>query len=175
MNTSSPDVRTPASAFCFQPLDGAVEGPAFSAGFQVLSTLIVGGCASWLLHLHQQGLLTRTLGHTQIGWWLGGMGMMVWTWIAILRSRTRIDAQGLQQRWVWNKRVDFQDLTYAKLIRVPGFDWLIAPRLFTRTVMGKPAVFYGATPALIAEFERLAGALRECHQTETVEHGRMPG
>lgn len=157
----TPTTAPQAHGFSFEPTGGAVEGPAFSAVFQLLATLIVGGCGAWLLHLH--GLLTRTLGPAGTAWLLAGLAMMAWTWIAILRSRTRIDTQGLQQRWIWRKRLDFADLAYAKPIRVRGLDWLIAPRLFTKTVMGKPAVFYGATPALVAEFERLSTELKAFH------------
>lgn len=146
--------------FVFTATDGRVEGPAFSAAFQLLSTLIVGGCAAWMLQLWSSGALGsgRTTG---VGWFLAGLALMGWTWIAILRSRTRVDAQGLHQRWIWDKHMAFDDLAYAKLIRVPGLDWLIAPRLYVRTLMGKFNVFYGATPALVQDFERLVRELRE--------------
>lgn len=90
--------------------------------------------------------------------------MMTWTWLSILRSRTRIDSTGLTQRWMWNKHMAFDDLAYGKLIRVRGLDWLIAPRFYVRTLMGKFAVFYGATPQLVAEFERISAELRKFRQ-----------
>ena len=146
--------------FRFAPDAGApVEGAAFSPVFKLLATVIVGGCALGLAQLWSMGALGtgRTSG---IGWFIAGLAMMGWTWLAILRSRTRIDAKGLHQRWVWDKRMDFDDMAYGKLIRVRGLEWLIAPRLYVRTLMGKFAVFYGATPELIAEFERLVTELR---------------
>lgn len=137
-----------------------VEGPAFSPAFQLLCTLIVAGCAAWMLHLWRGGAL-GTAYTSGVGWFAAGLAMMGWTWIAVLRSRTRIDASGLHQRWIWDKHMPFDDLAYAKLIRVPGLDWLVAPRLYARTLVGKFNVFYGATPQLVAEFERLVRELRE--------------
>lgn len=136
-----------------------VEGPAFSRAFKLMATAIVGGCALGLARLWTRGAL-GTAGTSGIGWFIAGLAMMGWTWVAILRSRTRIDGAGLYQRWVWDKRMAFDDLAYGKLIRLRGLDWLIAPRLYVRTLMGKFAVFYGATPELVAEFERLVNELR---------------
>lgn len=149
------------AAFRFQPSsDDAVEGAAFSPVFRLLASAIVAGCVLGLAQLWSMGALgtARTSG---VGWFVAGLTMMAWTWLAILRSRTRIDSEGLYQRWVWDKRMAYDDLAYGKLIRVRGLDWLIAPRLYVRTLMGKFAVFYGATPELIVEFERLVLQLRE--------------
>lgn len=142
--------------------EGTLEGPAFSWPFKLLTTVIVGGCAIWLAQLWSAGALgspTNKTGGT--GWFLAGMALMVWTWFSIMRSRTRLDATGLHQRWIWDKNMAYDDLAYAKLIRIRGLDWLIAPRVYVRTLMGKFSVFYGATPQLLADFERLVVELRE--------------
>jgi hypothetical protein len=81
-----------------------------------------------------------------------------------MTSRTRIDRQGLHQRWIWDKHMAFDDLAFGKLIRVRGLDWLIAPRLYVRTLVGKFAVFYAATPELLAEFERLVAELKQARR-----------
>jgi hypothetical protein len=54
-------------------------------------------------------------------------------------------------------RVD--ELAYAKLIRLRGFDWLIAPRLYARTHGGKFASFYASTPDVLAQFESISQKL----------------
>jgi hypothetical protein len=51
------------------------------------------------------------------------------------------------------------DLAYVKLIRLRGFDWLIAPRLYARTHGGKFASFYASTPDVLAQFERISDKL----------------
>jgi hypothetical protein len=150
----------PAS-FRFVPSGGQpVEDTAFSPLFKLLTTAIVGGCAVWLAQLFTSGVLGtgRTTG---VVWFIAGLVLMAWTWWHILRSRTRISLEGLHQSWIWNKQLAYDDLAYGKLIRVRGLDWLIAPRLYVRTLMGKFDVFYGATPTLIAEFERLVRELQE--------------
>jgi hypothetical protein len=147
--------------FRFAPSGGSpVEDAAFSPLFKLLTTAIVGGCAVWLAQLFTSGALGNGRS-TGVVWLIAGLVLMAWTWWNILRSRTRISSEGLHQSWIWNKQLAFDDLAYGKLIRVPGLDWLIAPRLYVRTLMGKFDVFYGATPALISEFERLVRELRE--------------
>ena len=147
--------------FRFEPSGGdAVEGQAFSLPFKLLATVIVGGCAFWLAQLWSVGALgtAKTGG---LGWFLAGIALMGWTWFHIMTSRTRIDRQGLHQRWIWDKHMALDDLAFGRLIRVRGLDWLIAPRLYVRTLVGKFAVFYAATPELIAEFERLVAELKQ--------------
>jgi hypothetical protein len=141
----------------------AVEGQAFSLPFKLLATVIVGGCAFWLAQLWSVGALgsAKTGG---LGWFLAGIALMGWTWFHIMTSRTRIDGKGLHQRWIWDKHMELDDLAFGKLIRVPGLDWLIAPRLYVRTLVGKFAVFYAATPELIAEFERLVAELKQARK-----------
>ncbi len=136
-----------------------MEGAAYSLLFKLLGTAIVGSCAVWLAQLLTSGVLasSRTTG---VVWFAAGLAMMAWTWWHILRSRTRVSTEGLHQAWIWDKQMPFDDLAYAKLIRIPGLDWLIAPRLYVRTLMGKFTVFYGATPALVAEFERIVKELK---------------
>ena len=96
-----------------------------------------------LLNLHSSG-------------WLGAaLCLMAYTEWHILRGKTTLDSSVLQQSWVWRKRTELQDLAYVKLIRVRGLEWLIAPRLYTKTFSGKLAVFYAAAPAMLIEFERL--------------------
>jgi hypothetical protein len=150
--------------FRFEPSGGdAVEGRAFSLPFKLLATVIVGGCAFWLAQLWSVGALgtAKTGG---LGWFLAGIALMGWTWFHIMTSRTRIDRQGLHQRWIWDKHMALDDLAFGKLIRVRGLDWLIAPRLYVRTLVGKFAVFYAATPELIAEFERLVAELKQARK-----------
>ena len=52
------------------------------------------------------------------------------------------------------------DLAYAKLIRLRGFEWLIAPRLYARTHGGKFASFYASTPDVLLQFEKIHNKLK---------------
>ncbi|MDD0812593.1 hypothetical protein PSQ20_19760 [Curvibacter sp. RS43] len=144
--------------FVFSPQGGRVEGPAFPVLVKVLAVLMVGGCGAWLAQLwitDQPVLHSRSAGV----WFLAAQAMISCTAWFIVRSRTRLDSQGLHQNWVGDKIMPLADLAFAKLIRVRGLEWLIAPRLYVRTLSGKFAVFYVASPAVRTECERLIAEL----------------
>ena len=61
-------------------------------------------------------------------------------------------------------RMAYDDLAYATLIRVRGLEWLLAPRFYVRTLVGKFAVFYVSDPALWQECERMAHELKTFRQ-----------
>jgi hypothetical protein len=123
----------------------------------VLALLLVTLSVGWIWKMWLDGQWVMTLNSG--GWLLASLGMMVLTEWHILQGKTTLDSQCLQQSWVWHKRVALNELAYAKLIRVRGFEWLIAPRLYTKTFSGKLAVFYAAAPDVLAELERLAAEL----------------
>jgi hypothetical protein len=144
--------------FRFTPSRAPMRGPAYSLTFRLLATAIVFGSAAWLLQLWSAGLLgghARNLG----SWFAAGAALMLYTWWCIVRSMTSLDQEALRQTWIWNKRMELRELAYARLIRVRGLDWLIAPRIYVRTLHGKFAVFYAADAEIVAEFERLARVL----------------
>jgi hypothetical protein len=70
-----------------------------------------------------------------------------------------VSSTHLKQSWIWNKEMLISDLAYVKLIRLRGFDWLIAPRLYARTHGGKFASFYASTPAVLEQFEKISTKL----------------
>lgn len=149
--------------FRFEPrAAGGLRAPAFSRFFRLLATALVAGTGTWMYHLWQAGKLVPA-GSTNamaLGWPVGALAIMVYTWWYIQTSRTELTAEALHQSWMWDKKMELRELAYAKLIRVPGLDWLIAPRLYVRTLLGKFAVFYTADRELLVEFERLVRELR---------------
>lgn len=144
--------------FRFTPTQPGTSSPAFSVAFKALATLIVALGAAWLASLWRAGAL-GTGNSSGLVWLLSGLALMLYTWWHILRSRTRLDETALYQSWVWDKQLELRELAYCRLIRVRGLDWLIAPRLYARTLMGKFAVFYATDPVLLADFERLVREL----------------
>lgn len=146
--------------FRFELPDGQpLQGPAFSAAFKFIATVLVAGTLGWFIQLWLAG---KVSGGTVsiLSWFLAALAMMGYTWWCIVRSVTRLDAQALTQTWVWNKKMELRELAYAKLIRVRGLDWLVAPRLYLRTLEGKFQVFYATDPRMIAQFERLVLELK---------------
>jgi hypothetical protein len=148
--------------FLFAPHNDPLRVRAFSVPFRVLATLFVFGIAAWMLVLWRNGQLTPAGLSTAaaLGWPLAALAVLLYTWWQIITSHTTLTAEKLHQSWIWDKHMELRELAYGKLIRVPGLDWLIAPRLYVRTLMGKFAVFYAADAAMIAEFERLVAELR---------------
>ncbi len=130
--------------------------------FRLLATVIVAGLAAKLFSLVLRGKLLQTSGpaaSSGLYWALAAIGLMAYTLWSILTSKTSLTDTHLLQTWMWNKKLELRELAYVKLIRVPGLDWLIAPRLYCRTLLGKFAVFYSADAIMLAEFERLRDEL----------------
>lgn len=149
--------------FRFQPSQGpSMQGPAFSRAFKALVTVVVFGTLFWGLSLWSSGKLEAR--GTLTAWFGAGLVLMLYTWFCVVRSVTKIDGAMLRQSWIWEKRMEVGELAYGKLIRIRGLEWLIAPRLYVRTLMGKFAVFYVADAALLAECERLVKELKAFRQ-----------
>ena len=131
---------------------------AFSATFKALATVLVTAAVAWGWHMWANGLIEVTLAAS--GWLAAALCMMVYTHWYIMTGKTKLSSDALEQTWVWNKRTTLSELAFVKLIRVRAFDWLIAPRLYTKTFSGKLTVFYAADRAMLAEFERLEHELK---------------
>lgn len=170
MNDPSSQARLGPAPFPFTPSQSPMRSRAFSRVFQALATVIVVGCGYWLYSLWSGGQFTPKQGSSAasqvIYWYLAALLLMMYTLWCILTSLTTLSDQALDQSFVWNKHVELSDLAYAKLIRVPGLDWLIAPRLYCRTLLGKFSVFYACDAAMIREFERLRDELKIFRQTQ---------
>ena len=145
------------------PSGAPMRSRAFSRMFQALALIMVAGCAYWLLALWLSGHFSAGKGSMAsqvLYWYLAALALMLYTLWCILSSVTTLSATALDQSFVWNKHVELSELAYVKLIRVPGLDWLIAPRLYCRTLLGKFSVYYACDLAMIKEFERLRDELK---------------
>ncbi len=163
--------------FPFQPAEATMQRRAFSNMFCTLAVALVMWCAYGVYALWSGGHLTAAPTVTSASaaaaataakagvfgsglvWALSALALMVYTLWCILISVTTLTSTHLKQTFVWNKQLELRELAYVKLIRVSGLDWLIAPRLYCRTLLGKFAVFYTADKAMLAEFERLRDEL----------------
>jgi hypothetical protein len=126
---------------------------AFSRSFKALAWAMLLGLGGWMA-THQENWHTQAAGWGALAWLL--MAATVW---AVGRSQTRLNTQELFQSWLWDKKMLVRELAYAKLIRVPGVDWLIAPRLYVRNLSGKFTVIYCADPAVLKDMRRLCQEL----------------
>ncbi len=138
--------------------DQVISGKAFSITFRVLALLLVEGVAWWAYVLWSNDKLGTSVNSGAL-WLLAAFALMTITVFYVFRSITSISTQHLKQSWIWDKEMLVSDLAYAKLIRLRGFEWLIAPRLYARTHGGKFASFYGSTPDVLKQFESISSKL----------------
>lgn len=154
-----PEHTAPATTglpgFAFAPSGTtAAQAAAFSPALRALAWLLSAGLLAWMLRLQlplRQGLTV---------WAWAAWAMMVWTCWTLQTSRLRLSAQAIEQDWIWRRRIALQELASLRLLRVRGFEWLLAPRLYARSLQGSLVVFYCADPAVLDELERMARELR---------------
>lgn len=144
-----------------------VEGAAFSIAFKTLTCAVVIFCGYWLLILWLQGKFGGRAdleGLRTAGWFILGWGLLACTAWSVFTSRIRLDTSGITQSWMWTKHFAFDDLAVAQLIRIRGLEWLIAPRLYVRTLAGKFSVFYVSDATVLMEMDRLSLELKAFRQ-----------
>jgi len=153
--------------FRFELQAEKVEGAAFSVAFKTLTCAVVLICGYWLLSLWLQGKFggaANLEGLRIAGWFILGWGLLACTAWFVVISRIRLDTTGITQSWMWTKHFDFDDLAVAQPIRIRGLEWLIAPRLYVRTLAGKFSVFYVSDTTVLLEMERLSLELKAFRQ-----------
>ena len=149
---------TTPELFTFTPTGGRIESSAFSVPFKVLATALITPAVAWGWHMWSTGTIAWTLESS--GWLFAALCLMLYTGWYLFNGKTTLDNATLEQTWVWHKRAELRQLAYVKLIRVRGFEWLIAPRLYTKTYAGKLAIFYASSPTMLVEFERMESELK---------------
>ena len=149
---------TTPELFTFTPTGGRIESSAFSVPFKVLATALITPAVAWGWHMWSTGTIAWTLESS--GWLFAALCLMLYTGWYLFNGKTTLDNATLEQTWVWHKRAELRQLAYVKLIRVRGFEWLIAPRLYTKTYAGKLAIFYASSPTMLVEFERMKSELK---------------
>jgi hypothetical protein len=90
---------------------------------------------------------------------VGATAMLLLSYYWFLRSRTTIDATGIRQSWVIDKRVDWTDIRGAKMIGIPYFSWLFPPRMVVRTG-NSFTTFNGGSRELLIEFAKISLAFQ---------------
>jgi hypothetical protein len=140
-----------------RPAEGlaSVEGPSFSPTMKVLSSVLVLGLLAGGGQVLQQGAWAQWNSGTR--WLMGGVGAVILMgYWGILRSRTSMDGHCIRQSWLWHKEVRLADITRLKLIHVPGWTWLVSPRLVVQAGAIGVTTFHVADPKLIEAMKKLA-------------------
>jgi hypothetical protein len=131
-----------------------VSGPAYGRGFRWLATVlllaVVAMAGRATLHLPDDPAAAQ-------GYWLLGVGLLalIASYWVLLRSTTTIDAAGIRQTGLTEKKVRWPELRSARVFGPP-----FARRLMVSTAGGRIRFFFGGSPELLAAFARIAEAYR---------------
>ena len=147
----SADSRLP---YPYQAPPLAMKAQAFGPVFKALAWFILLSLLVWFWRLGID-LPTRQGALSAVVWAM--MAFIVWH---IQRSRILLDATTIEQTWMWQRRVTLRELAFVKVMRVRGLEFLIAPRIYVRTLGGTFSFFYCHDRAMLDEFSRLAEALK---------------
>lgn len=131
-----------------------VSGPAYAGPFKIVSTVIVlvllgYGCAIAL----RFPLLSYGFGVKLV--LVGATSLLIASWYWFIRGTTTIDADGMRQSAMIDKRVRWDEVRSAKMLGVPFLGWLFPPRLVVRSSNGF-TTFNGGSQALLIEFAKIS-------------------
>ena len=131
-----------------------VTGPTYGRFFRALATVMLLGVLVMAARATLQ--LPDDVPAVQ-GYWLLGIGLMAMTasyWV-LVRSTTTVDATGIRQSGLIEKKVEWPEVYNARLFGPP-----FARRLMVRTTNGRFRFFFAGSPELLAAFAHIADAYR---------------
>ncbi len=133
------------------PETTAIRGPAFPIGVRLLAATLVVTLVQWGIRS-----LDALASVAWNGWTatvvVGAMVGVVWSGVWMWRSHTGVDAEGIHQSWIRDKRVAWRDIHQARLIAIPYLGAVITPRLVVRPRGGGVVVFHSADPQVLGAF-----------------------
>jgi hypothetical protein len=135
-----------------------VSGPSYSAGFKLVATILTvllavyGASVVWRFPMLSFGFGVKALLAVAVL-------MLGVSYYWFLRARTTIDAGGIRQTWLYDKRVEWPEVRGAKMIGIPYMGWLFPPRMVVRT--GNAFMtFNGGTQEVLIEFAKISLAFQ---------------
>jgi hypothetical protein len=141
----------------YQP-EKDVAGPAYGPVFKAIATILTVALLGYGVSIAMRFPLL-SLGFGVKALLLGAAVLLVLSYYWFLRSRTTIDATGIRQTWVIDKRVDWRDMRGAKMIGIPYAGWLFPPRMVVRTG-NSFTTFNGGSRELLIEFAKVSLAFQ---------------
>lgn len=155
MSNDTPTLTAPPPAprLEFSPAGGERSSPAYGLVFKGIALVLLALAGAWAWQMQRWNLQQAA---PQPSFWLvAPWGLMAYTVWFVVTGTTRLTGQYIEQSWMWRKRVELNNLAYAKVIRIGGLEWLMAPRLYTKNFSGKLVIFYAADATMLDEFKRL--------------------
>lgn len=145
------------------PALNSVEGRSFPRSTQVLATVAVVAllASAWKA---RSALAAMTLPSEVL--LLAGLAavVVVWGYLNILFSTTRVTNDTISQGWLWRTNVPLRDIAQVKLLRFKPLDFLVAPRLVVRAGALGNTTFHVADPAVLAVVDVLVHGKAESAQ-----------
>ena len=136
-------------------MSGAVEGPAFTGGVKRLAGVLVAAVLVAGARALHRLVAQRAAWPTLL--FLGlATACVVAAYVAMLRSRTRVDTTHIRQTGLADREVALADIRQIKLVYLPGLAWLVAPRLVVKTGLPGSQVFHAGDAALLQAFIALS-------------------
>ncbi|MGE5338817.1 MAG: hypothetical protein ACM3PU_13390 [Gemmatimonadota bacterium] len=129
-----------------------VTGPAYGRGFRAAAAFAALGLLAW----GARTVLALGIGRGDGDGWivLGAAAFaLLGTLYFMITSRTTIDAQGIRQSGLIERKTEWSDILYAR-VRGPAF----SRRLVVRSVNGRFRYYFGGTRELLAAFDQIAAA-----------------
>lgn len=130
----------------------AVSGASYSLLYRATASVLVIAVLAQGASVMTRGPGIEAFGSTLVWFGLALVALLV-TYVMMMRARTMVDATGLRQSGLIERRVDWGDLHTARLA---GFAF--SRRMIVRSTFGQYRVFFAGTPELAAAFERIAAA-----------------
>lgn len=137
----------------YQP-EQAVSGPSYAGPFKIFSTFVVLVLLGYGFAIALRfPLLTYGFGVKLL--LVGATSLLLASWYWFLKGRTTIDAEGVRQSAMIDKRVRWDEVRSAKMLGVPFLGWLFPPRMLVRTA-NSFVTFNGGNQALLVEFAKIS-------------------
>lgn len=142
----------------FYKPEKTITGPSYGLGFKLVSSILTLGLFAYGASIALRfPLLSFGFGVKAL---IAGAGLMLavsYYWF--LRAQTTIDADGIGQTWLYDKKAEWRDVRGARMIGIPYLAWLFPPRLVVRT--GNSFItFNGGSRQLLIEFARISLAFQ---------------
>lgn len=135
-----------------------VSGPTYGNGFKVVATFLTIALATYAVSVALRYPLPRFSFGVQA--LLAGAGAMLAVSLYwFLRATTTIDAEGIRQTGVVDRKVRWDEVRSAKMIGIPYMSWLFPPRMIVRTGTAF-ATFNAGTQEVLVEFARISLAFQ---------------
>jgi hypothetical protein len=141
----------------------SASGHAYPIAVRAVATLLILGTA--IIAVRAWDVASGELVH-QIKWvhWLlaaSVIGVMLWYYVCLMRSRITVRDGEVHQTWMWDKRASVDAMLKARFVGVPYAPWLMVARLSVRTRDGRWIMFYSGSREVSEAFAQIDVAVSQ--------------